>query len=1010
MDIGIIHLTDLHLTDKTEISKKINSLIQAIENEFSIITKRYLVITGDIANQGKSKEYKNAIKILRNIKDKLNITKIILVPGNHDCNFDNDNQIRRNIIKNIGYDSIGDDGSVIEGAIKIQNEFWEFYSEFNELPNNRLAYELVENFDDLRLSFKCFNTAWMYSIKEKVGELFFPVKLVKNQNDNLLIAEDNKNEISISVFHHPVDWFSPNKTINNRNEFQDYLDNISNIKLIGHEHENKSISRTNLDTHINALEFSGDIFNNNENSIQSGFQIFKMTSSENKVIIKRYVWKNGLFVLKDEKEIPLQKMSQRKLRINERLLNDLDDIKIPLVIDGKNVKLSAIYVFPDLELKKEDYRKLDDYIDAQKLLDNKYKTVILYAENQIGKTSLLYMLFKRFYDNGQYPFLLNGIDINNTDIDKIVKRKFNEIYDYDREFDRYLQIEKVKKVLLIDDLHRNKLSLTQLKQFIIEITNKYEIVIITVDSATEFSADKHVIFNKYNKLEIKPLGYEKTDDLVSNYFRCKSDFLSLDEQEKLTKIKLMFNQVKNLLGDKILPYYPIFIISILRTLDDATYNLKETSYGYCYESLLYFAFKSEVKLAENELTYYLSFIEQLAFRLFSDKKKEFGEDYFKIFYNEYEREHIIDDYSDLKNNLVKSHILKEYDDTFKFGYKYIFYFLVAKHIAGIIDTDSGKIIIKNLFENLHIEENANILVFITHHTKNTNFIEESVLRAMEPFEKIQPITLEKNCSYYSLISGLVENIKKEIIKANVDPVTYRKNNLREIDNNKDIKFDYENNKCIEPYVKAFKSIDIVSQIIKNRLGYLKKDEIRTYIVELYLTAFRMIGAISKTYNEVKDKIINDITDILLNDTEKKAKGRNYLLQNEIDRNRIEKEVNRFLEIISLQLCLGIFSKLAVSVGIKDKKMKDIYTQVASEINSPAAKLVSFSIKSYYYNMTTEEVRELAKEFQKNPVAFKILKSRVISYVYNNHLSFRKKQQLSEILNLELRKIPKSLNR
>lgn len=1004
MQIGIIHLTDLHLEkDKNNLSDKINSLCSVVNNEFSVIENRYLIISGDIVNHGKAVQYISAKEIIQNIMNENNIKKIVIVPGNHDCNFDLDTQIRRNSINNVDYNTLGDDGSVIEQSINVQKDFWEFYSEFNELPNNKLAYQITDKINEKKISFKCFNTSWMSSIDEKVGVLFFPVNTIENI--------ENESSISISVFHHPINWFSPNKATNNRNEFQDYLDSISNIKLIGHEHENRSISTTNLNTNISVLEFSGEIFNNNNNIADSGFQIMKINLANNDLILKKYFWENDIYREKYEKTIPLKMVSKRKLKIIDNFWNELDDIKIPLQIEGKPISLSKIYVYPDLEEKKEDYKKLDSYIDSKQIVnENKFNKLIIDGESQIGKTSLLSILFKDFYNFNFYPFLLNGDDINKNEVDKIIKKKFNKIYSDNSQFDRYLQINKKKKVLLIDDFYKNKLPIKKLKQFIEEISNKFMKVIIVTDASVEFSADAQSVFNEYIKVTIKPLGYQKTDDLITNYFECKSDFLTLGEQEKLLKIKNMFNQVRNLLGDKILPSYPVFILSLLRTLDEASYSLNETSYGYCYESLLYFALKSKAKLKENQLTYYLSFIEQLAFKLFTEKKMIFDKNYLQIFYDKYKQIHFIDDFNTLEKNLIDSYILKSYDNTYNFGYKYIYYFLIAKHIAGIVNTKDGKIIIKELFDRLYLEENANILVFITHHTKDNNFIEESVLKAMEPFENIKPISLKKDCNYYSLISGLSENVKNEILETNISPNKRRKENLKRIDENKNNSIDsnFVENDDFRPYMTAFKAIDIVSQIIKNRVGYLTKDEMSTYIKELYLTGFRMIGAIGETYKDAKDKIVKELVNSILDDIEGKSKNKKYLLEKPVDRTVIEKKVNSFFEIINLQICLSIFSKLVESSGISDNKIKEIYSMVADEIDTPAAQLVTFSIKSYYYGVSFQEIKELAQKFEKNPVALKILKARVISYAYNNHLDYRKKQQISKILKLQLKPTPKRL--
>ena len=97
------------------------------------------------------------------------------------------------------------------------------------------------------------------------------------------------------------------------------------------------------------------------------------------------------------------------------------------------------------------------------------------------------------------------------------------------------------------------------------------------------------------------------------------------------------------------------------------------------------------------------------------------------------------------------------------------------------------------------------------------------------------------------------------------------------------------------------------------------------------------------------------------------------------------------------------------MGIKDIETKELYNVVANNINTPASKLVTFSIISYHYGVSSGEIKKLAKELESNPVAFRILKARVISYVYNNHINYRKKQTISSILNLKIQPITKKTN-
>ncbi|WP_437179472.1 STAND family AAA ATPase [Neisseria perflava] len=72
-------------------------------------------------------------------------------------------------------------------------------------------------------------------------------------------------------------------------------------------------------------------------------------------------------------------------------------------------------------------------------------------------------------------------------------------------------------------------------------------------------------------------------------------------------------------------------------------------------------------------------------------------------------------------NLKKCSILVSIDTRISFKYPYIFYFFVGKRIADyLIESadEESKNIFFNVLEKLYKEDHANILIFITHHTKS----------------------------------------------------------------------------------------------------------------------------------------------------------------------------------------------------------------------------------------------------------------------------------------------------
>ena len=156
------------------------------------------------------------------------------------------------------------------------------------------------------------------------------------------------------------------------------------------------------------------------------------------------------------------------------------------------------------------------------------------------------------------------------------------------------------------------------------------------------------------------------------------------------------------------------------------------------------------------------------------------------------------------------------------------------------------------------------------------------------------------------------------------------------------------------------------------------------IAELYNSAFRMIGYLGGLIREGKDELAEKILEKI------KAKDSNY---------DIERKVSGFLDFVSLQACLGIFSKLIHHAGVKE--LHELFSEVAHDINTPAAHLVSFSINTYYGKINIKELEKLAKDFEDNYVAFQILRSRIKAYVYNNHVDYKQKQQIGAYVKMNV---------
>jgi len=994
-NIGIIHLSDIHFTvDKNHLQDRWQLLYQALKDDFLNCSFVYTVISGDIANTGNKAEYVVAqtylAKLLENLKlryPKSNF-RFVLAPGNHDCDFSAESQVRVNAVKNITYDTIGKDDSVIEMATNVQSPFWEFYGYHSELPNNKLYYRISDKIGKKSVCFHCLNTAWMSQKNEAVGTLFFPVKnIVAN-------AGNGSFDVNIAVLHHPLNWFSPKTVENNKNELLHLLETISSMQIIGHEHTNELRKSENLDDrHSNSFSFSGYLLQDHLNVSASGFQTFNLNLYSNHVKIRRYRWQQHLYHRHSENDLVLSKKASRVVDIDRNFADKISKIKIPLIFNDKQITLPDLYVFPDLEkLTARPGATIDDYTDAETLISDTspLQSSILEGDSQVGKTSLLCMLFLKAYEKGLYPILLGGTDLSSANVDKIIHKAFDEQYiGDDSSYEKFLQLDNKSKVLLIDDLHLSKVPKSNRHALIKSFIDLFPRTIITIDTAFGILPHNQSDFKEICPYSIKPLGYIKSGDLVDRYLLLKDPALSEIAQEHIDKSKHKFNQLRQVIGDKLIPSYPIYVLSIIQALEYTPLSLNETSYGYCYQTLIQHAFNS-AGVQKDDIDSYVNIVTELAFNIFSLKTDSISESSFETFYSSYRARFLAPGFETIKTHLLNSKVLRVDSGLVSFGYKYILYFLAAKKIAEMVETKEGKAIVKLLYDNLHKEDNANILVFITHHTKSHTFIEDAILTAMLPFEKTLPITLKKDCHYNNLLVDVVKEIKQNVIEMNRDPSAERRKLLlaqdkadrKEVLQQTEWTEDDNANELIVPFIQAYRSIEIVGQIVRNRKGSLEKPILKEMLIELYNTGFRMVGYLGEMFRGAKDELASRIEEkITRNDSSQE----------------IEMKVYKFLQFISLQACLGVFSKFIHSVGLKE--LRELYTDVADTMGTPAAKIVSFSINSYYGRINMKELEHLAKEFDGNMVALQILRARVKSYVYNNYVDYKDKQKISAYLKM-----------
>lgn len=1005
MKIGILHLTDLHIQDNY-FPDRIDKLTKSIGYDIKQISHIYIVFSGDIANYGRKNEFDKAKEFVSHLKTNLKNNnrllqiELVVVPGNHDCCFDDEKKTRKSILNDCRTDVVDEEDYFID-AMAVQNFFWEFANEITTVKEPNLAsYKLdFRPHLNFKVSFHCYNSSWLTEIDEKQGNLIVPEnKFLENENG----------EYVISVFHHPLDWLSANTRRNNKQRFEEHLIKTSNLVLYGHEHD-KGKSKAIIQQKQNVVFCGGKAFNIKD-SKDTGFSYYEIDLTDKSINIKTYVYNDEEYYLanfEDTHKIILK--NKRSFVISIDFEEKISQLSIPLKHSKKEkLTLSDVFIYPDLEpLVDDDYVQYPNSSELVDLFKDKDSSeILLEGADQSGKTSLLFVLYKRLYELGFNPIYLRGKYCNKTNIKKLLKKSLKEQYNSE-DIDLFFQQDK--KVLLLDNIHKSELNPKYKKNLIDSFIDNFDYVVITSDSTynSRNVTEEATSFKNFKKYKVLPLGHEKRSELIEQWLMIGQDKLTVQEEVILAEVKSRFAEIDALIGNRLMPAYPVFILTLLQSLDENLQNFSQTSYANIYLVLIKAGLVKE-GVKDNELTSLLNILKELSYHLYENLKAlYFNNNQFEEFILEYSKNYFRHEKLTIRKILTvlcNANILKFDDENFSFSYKYIYYFLVAQKIAT--DIDKHQDTLYDLCDNIHLEINANILIFLSHHSKAQILIDSIILTSQIPFENFVPLSLNKDDEFVKFISEFTKEIKHEIIEE-INPKDEVKKDLQRKDAHErsiqKVENKYENDETVLPSEvvemnQAFRTIKIIGQIVKNQSGDFEKDKLINLVEAAYNTMFRFLGFYSEILVRDKDLLIESLVENI------KEKESNNRMQ-KIDSKTVEKAVKKMLQFISWRICVDSMSNLMFSVGTKGQN--ELFEKVSSNIDSTASKLVTFAIKTFYDKIDTKELSKLFEDVKDNYLAQCILREYIKRYLYTNFVERNKRDQIITIAGFNKQKmIPK----
>jgi hypothetical protein len=701
-----------------------------------------------------------------------------------------------------------------------------------------------------------------------------------------------------------------------------------------------------------------------------------------------------------EKEIKI-----KQLEITEEFGNFLQDTEMLTKAHSQKEKifLDDIFVYPELD-KYDNLIKYEKEISLEELLKNllDYPKIVIAGEDQSSKTTLCKMIFKELRNKNFIPVYVSDKKTHfSGKIENKILQSFHEQY----EGVDIKKIDQERIVPIVDDFHFAKN-----KEKLIKILSEYSYCIVVVDDIFSLNTNDEKLISSFIYFKIKEfkpsLRYELikkwvglTDKKVIDICTANNFYQNIDKTTELIDSTL-----GKIIGSGIMPAYPFFILSVIVTYETFATPLDQeiTSQGYCYQAFIYFYLRKQ-GVRNDDIDIYINFLTELSFYFYKEKKPELSSDNFTFFMNSYSEKYNlpIKQGTLLKN--VGQIVSVDSFNNYSFRYLYLYYFFVAKYLAEHIEDSGIKKEVKRIMNNLHVNENAYIAIFIAHHSRNTEILEEIKNNALCLFDKYEPVTFTKDeVNFFDKQVDII--VKAVLLPANITPEKERAKRLKNKDKLEQSQKDVEREEDIDKkdslkieLRRAIKTVEVMGRIIKNRAGSLEKTKLEEIFKEamyVHLRALSFFFEVIKSEDEQK-VIIDFISERLRKIIEKEKKKPSDEKLKKISKN-IFWNLNFFV-------VYGIFDKIIHSLG--SDKLIEIVKKVCDKMDTPASFLVKHGILMWYKKNL--QINEFAKRINKNDfseIAKRVIKLMVVNHCSLHLIKHKGRQQIINVLGIPERKL------
>ena len=1033
--LRILHLTDFHLNNKT-LKDWDGFLKEAFLNKIEELQKEnpidLVFFTGDLIDKAgidfKEKDdtippttkaftiFKN--QIIDPILEKLNIdiSRFIICPGNHDINRNADKPFHETGLRS-DLDSIDKVNSFINAneedydgvqRIKEYKDFeFELYKTFDDKLHSKFNFSVKLDIDGKSVGISSLNSSWRCYGDDDFKNLLVGESQV---NDNYKFIKDC--DIRIALMHHQLDWISDveSKIIKN------HISGNYNLIFSGHVHQTDVEYVQNLTgTNLRVVSPSGlNQIRQNNTDYANGFSVIdygeglkckflKYNHGLKTFVDNTDVCDKGVLEIKVNSSMVLNQSVNMQSLVEDDFYDFLNDSGANFTHRSKTLTLDDIYVTPFMEKfsLSDDEEKGTSFKSEEilnKILNKEINHTIVLGEENSGKTSFCKIIFKKgvILDN-TVPIFIKGRDIKKVkeeDITKLINKEFRKQYNSD------VDLTSKNLIVIIDDFNNCKLPQKSKKNFILNLYKNNFQTVITWDEYFTLSELLESQVTTVEVYEILKFGGKKRLELIRKWVDLFEDEFE-DDQSKEFQIKELSKTVNSVIGKNLIPSLPIYILTILQANElTNTTNFEQSTFGHYYDVLIKSALGQKIKV-NAEIEKYYSYLTEFSYWIYDNKTIEIDENNFIEFHQTFIKKYQVQlSFREALEVLEHCNLVHKNGVSYKFKYKYIYFYFIGKYFSDNLELEYVQKEVTELSNKLYQTESANIYIFLSHHSKSKFIINQILERARELFNDESIIEFNSDIKF---INDLIEKKVDNIDLKNED--NFVEIEINEIDDSSlAIETPEENIELIEEIDsiskvnKAFKTIEILGYIIKNRYASLIGNDKSDLVEEMYKLGLRSLTFLFKTLIDGEEYIKNEIIDLIKKDPNAALTIR--------EREELAKQ---FMFNLLYMVSYSIFKRISSSIGSRDLEMtfndvKQKFLNGDGKEKNNAISLIDIAvIFEYSKSFPEQDVKSLADDFKTNPLAFHILRRLGVNFMRMIPMKENEQQKASEILNISMKK-------